>query len=276
MFDQGKPKQIIDGLRDLFALSNDDPRKIVAVAVALCLACSLIVSGAAVGLRPLQERNASIALKREILKVSGLYDEDRDVEQTFGLLEARLVRLEDGGYVTDVPLEGYDMRKAAGDPDISRALDGGEDLARIKTRPDLMPVYLLREQDELKKLILPVYGYGLWSTMYGLLALQADGRTVIDISFYDQLETAGLGGEVANPRWQQTWVGKQVADAAGEPKFELVKGAVDPSSSDAVYQVDALSGATLTSNGVTNLVRFWMGDLGYGPYLARLRAGLED
>lgn len=264
------------GLGGLLALPNDDPRKTVAVALALCLVCSLIVSAAAVGLRPLQERNASLSLKREILKVAGLFEQGGDVEQAFGKLDARLVELTSGRYAKDQSVDDYDMRKAARDPELSRKLDGAEDLAGIKARPKLMPVYLLRNNDELRGVILPIYGYGLWSTMYGLLALEADGRTVRDISFYDQLETAGLGGEVANPRWQQTWVGKAVADESGQPRFELVKGSVDPASDAAVYQVDALSGATLTSNGVTQLVRFWMGDLGYGPYLARVRAGEED
>lgn len=264
------------GLSGLFSLPNDDPRKTVAVAVALCMVCSLIVSAAAVGLRPLQERNASLSLKREILKVAGLFEQGGDVEQAFGRLDARLVELTSGRYLKGRSIDDYDMRKAARDPNLSRTLDGAEDLARIKARPKLMPVYLLRDKDELRGVILPVYGYGLWSTMYGLLALEADGRTVRDISFYDQLETAGLGGEVANPRWQQTWVGKAVVDESGQPRFELVKGSVDPASDAALYQVDALSGATLTSNGVTQLVRFWVGDLGYGPYLARVRAGEED
>lgn len=258
-------------MKNIFRLPNDDPRKIVAVALALCLVCSLVVSGAAVSLRPLQEKNESMALKGEILKVAGLYQEGQDVEQAFAGLDSRLVDLESGEYVTDIDANTYDPRKAAKDPELGIALSGSEDLARIRNRAKVMPVYLLREDEQIKSLILPVHGYGLWSTMYALLALEPDGRTVRDISFYEQRETAGLGGEVANPKWQASWIGKQVTDEQGIPSFTVMKGNVVAGNPKAHYQVDGLSGATLTSNGVTNLVRFWMGDKGYGPYLARLR-----
>lgn len=260
------------GLRALIDLPNDDPRKTLAVALALCLVCSLLVSVAAVGLRPLQERNESLALKREILKVAGLYRPGVDIEQAFARLDPRLVDLGSGEYVEGPNPADYDMRAAAGDPGRSLSLDDDEDIARIRSRAHVMPVYLLRDDSGLETVILPVYGYGLWSTMYGLLALAPDGRTVRDMSFYDQRETAGLGGEIANPRWLAQWSGKQVVDAQGRPAFRVAKGSVDPDSSAAIHQVDGLSGATLTSNGVTNLVRFWVGDLGYGRFLERIRA----
>lgn len=260
----------------MFSLPNSDPRKIIAVAVVMCLVCSLIVSAAAVGLRPMQERNESLALKREILKVAGLYQPGDDIEAKFAKLDARLVDLQSGQYTDQIDIGDFDMHKAAHDPELSLKLTGDQDLARIRTRSKIMPVYLMRDGDKLDGVILPVYGYGLWSTMYGLLALGPDGRTVRDVSFYDQQETAGLGGEVANPKWQATWTGKQVVDETGKPRFQLVKGGVNPSSPNIDYQVDSLSGATLTSNGVTNLVRFWMGDMGYGPYLDRVRKGMED
>lgn len=260
-------------LKAVFAQPNDDPQKIVAVALALCLVCSLIVSAAAVTLRPLQERNASLALKQEILKVAGMYDPAADVEQTFARLDTQLVDLATGEYVRDMDPAGYDPRSAADDPALGLALSADQDTARIRKRAKIMPVYLQRSDDQVQSLILPVHGYGLWSTMYALIALAPDGQTVKAVSFYEQRETAGLGGEVANPRWLATWVGKQVADADGTPRFELVKGSVDAESPDAIYQVDGLAGATLTANGVTNLVRFWVGELGFGPYLARVREG---
>ncbi|MCP5298111.1 MAG: Na(+)-translocating NADH-quinone reductase subunit C [Chromatiaceae bacterium] len=263
-------------LSGLFGLPNDDPRKTVAIAVLLCLVCSLIVSAAAVGLRPQQQRNEAQALKREILKVAGLFDEGMDVDAAFAGLDARLVDLASGEYVDGVDVASYDVRKASTDPDASVTLDGDTDVARIRSRAKRMPVYLLRGHGELERIILPVHGYGLWSTMYGLLALAPDGRTVVDVSFYDQRETAGLGGEVANPHWLSGWSGKQVADDSGEPRFRVAKGSVDPAAPNAGYQVDGLSGATLTSNGVTNLVRFWVGPNGYGPYLERIRTGREN
>lgn len=261
-------------VKEIFTLPNDDPRKTVAVALALCLICSLIVSGTAVSLRPLQEHNAALSVKREILRAAGLYGEGVDVEAVFGSrIETRLVDLETGDYVESIDPATYDQRKAAADPQTSIVLSSEQDLAKIRSRASVAPVYLLKEGDALERVILPVHGYGLWSTMYGLLALAPDAKTVRAVTFYDQRETAGLGGEVANPKWQARWDGKEVIDQDGRPVFRVVKGSVDPNSSTARHEVDGLSGATLTSNGVTNLVRFWMGEDGFGPYLARLRKG---
>lgn len=269
------------GPTGLWRLPNDDPRKIVAVAVVLCLVCSLVVSAAAVLLRPLQEYNASLALKREVVKVAGLYQPGDDVAAAFAKLDAKLVDLATGDYVTDIEPAGYDPRKAAKDPELGLALSPEQDLARIRNRAKIMPVYLryqgdIREPRYIESIILPINGYGLWSTMYGLLALAPDGRTVQRVSFYEQRETAGLGGEVANPKWQASWQDKAVADAQGRPRFTVVKGSVQPGVPEAKYQVDGLSGATLTSNGVTNLMRFWIGEMGYGPYLERIRQARGD
>jgi Na+-transporting NADH:ubiquinone oxidoreductase subunit C len=85
-----------------------------------------------------------------------------------------------------------------------------------------------------------------------------------------------LGGEVDNPNWKAIWPGKKVydLDASDTPKIEVVKGAVDRSGTDAQYLVDGLSGATLTSRGITNLVQYWAGEHGFQQYLNRLRSGV--
>lgn len=267
---------LADALKQLFARPNDDPLKTVAVALVLCLACSVVVSAAAVGLRPLQERNASLALKREILRVAGLAQPGQPVEQAFAAIEVRLVDLASGDWVAHPDPMNYSYRDAGKDLQASEAL-GEQDSAGIQRRPKRMPVYLVRAEDgALKTVILPVYGYGLWSTMHGLIALQPDGRHARALSFYEQRETAGLGGEVANPQWQAKWIGKTLIDDAGEPVIRIAKGAVDPSAPHADQRVDGLSGATLTTNGVTNLMHFWLGAQGFGPFLERLRAGTLD
>ena len=122
-----------------------------------------------------------------------------------------------------------------------------------------------------EKIILPVHGRGLFSMLYGFLALEGDLSTVSGITFYEQGETAGLGGEITNPRWQQIWKGKEAFGETGELRLTAVKGTVDPASPDAVHQVDGLSGATMTTRSVDNLVKFWLGAEGYGPLLERLR-----
>jgi Na+-transporting NADH:ubiquinone oxidoreductase subunit C len=135
-----------------------------------------------------------------------------------------------------------------------------------------MVIYQVMENEQVVRLILPVYGKGLWSTMYGFIALKNDLQMVTGFIFYEHGETPGLGGEIDNPRWRAKWIGKRAFDESGELKIEVVKGTIDPASPQAQYQVDGLSGATLTTRGVDNLVQFWLGENGYGPFLQNLRA----
>jgi Na+-transporting NADH:ubiquinone oxidoreductase subunit C len=254
------------------ALPNDDPRKIVAVAVILCLVCSVMVSSAAVLLKPQQERNQALAIKSEIVKVAGLQSDGADVEQLFGQIETRIVDLDTGEYVDTIDPASFNPQAAAKDPATSIALAPADDIARIKRRALYAPVYLVRRDDKLETLILPVYGKGLWSTMQGFLALAGDGRTIKGLTFYEQGETPGLGDEIVNPQWQQQFKGKSAFDEQGQPRIHLIKGTVQESSPDAKYQVDGIAGATLTSNGVTHLLQYWLSDAGFGPYLKRLQS----
>lgn len=255
----------------LLALPNEDPRKVVTIALALCLVCSIAVSSTAVLLRPLQEHNEKLAIKREILKVAGLYRPDAKMEDLFRQVEVRVVDLATGAYTPDIDPETFDPRSAARDPDVSVQVPPGQDIASIKRRARFAPVYLVRDNCGIQLVILPVHGYGLWSTMYGLLALQGDGRTIAGLSFYEHAETAGLGSEITNARWLEQWQGKLAVDAQGVPVIRVARGAVDRASSGASYQVDGLSGATLTGNGVTNLMHYWLGAQGFAPYLDRIR-----
>lgn len=263
----------LGGLKGLLALPNDDPRKLLSLALTLCLVCSLAVSASAVLLRPLQEKNADLALKREILAVAELLQPGANVERLFAeRVDTRILDLASGQF-TDLDPAGFNQRKAARDPATSLAVPAEQDIARLRSRAKLAPVYLIRSGERLERIVLPVHGSGLWSTMYGLLALDADGRTIKGMSFYEQGETAGLGAEIESPGWLDRWRGKQALDEQGRVRFELVKGGVNPADPDSRYQVDALAGATLTSDGVTNLIRYWLSDNGFGPYLERVRAG---
>jgi Na+-transporting NADH:ubiquinone oxidoreductase subunit C len=145
-----------------------------------------------------------------------------------------------------------------------------KDIAKIRQLEKYGLVYLVKDQEQIKNIILPIRGAGLYSTLYGFLALQADGSTIQGLSFYDQGETPGLGGEIVNPRWRAKWQGKKIYDETGMPKIDVIKGAVDSSQPQAIHQVDAIAGATLTSRGVGNLMRFWFGELGYKALLERI------
>ena len=112
--------------------------------------------------------------------------------------------------------------------------------------------------------------------MYGVVALKPDIVTIDSITFYDHGETPGLGGEIENPAWKVRWRGKEALDGEGNVLIEVLDGPVDQSRPGAERQVDGLSGATYTTRGVDQLVKFWLGPDGYGPYLGRLRGGRDD
>ncbi len=255
---------------------KDTVGKTLLVAFLLCIVCSVVVSTAAVSLRPLQEANKDIDKKKNILVAAGLYDAALDVETQFQAIETRLVDLDSGRFVdpeeAGVDPQVFDQRKAAKDPATSRALSGEDDIAKISRRENQALVYIVNGEQGFEKIILPVHGYGLWSTLYGFIALEDDLNTVAGLGFYDHGETPGLGGEVDNPRWKAIWPGKQVYKD-GQVELQLLKGAVMPGMADEEYRVDGLSGATLTARGVTNLVNFWLGANGFQPFLTNFKAG---
>lgn len=254
--------------------SNDSIGKTLIVAFALCIVCSVIVSTAVVMLKPVQEVNQALDKKRNILAAAGMLVEAESVEEQFSRVQTRVVDLRTGRFADDaVDPEKYDQRRAARDPEMSDTLSAEDDIAKISRREQYALVYLVKSsQGDIEKIILPIRGYGLWSTMRGFIALESDGNTIAGVGFYEHGETPGLGGEIDNPRWKAFWPGKEVY-RDGSVEIGLVKGSVDPTAKAAPWQVDGLAGATLTARGVTNLMHFWLGENGFEPFLNNLRAG---
>ncbi|KZY28106.1 MULTISPECIES: Na(+)-translocating NADH-quinone reductase subunit C [unclassified Oleiphilus] len=263
--------------------SKETVGKTITVAFLLCIVCSIVVAGSVVLLKPIQEKNKALNLKANILAAAGLLVEGAsatEIENAFSAIKPMLVDLDSGEYVEASAVNkenvlDYDQRKAAKDPAFSTTLSRADDVAGIKRRVKFAKIYLVEDAGKIETIILPVSGYGLWSTLHGFLALEGDANTVVGLGFYEHAETPGLGGEVDNPRWKAIWPGKKVYDFASsdQPKLGLIKGAVDKSRADAEYMVDGLSGATLTSVGVTNLIQYWTGEQGFQKYLNRLREG---
>lgn len=253
--------------RSIFA--NDHPFKTVLVAVVLCLVCSLLVTTTTILLKPRQEANERLLVeKREILRVLGQFDEQTENYDALSNIETRLVELATGEYVSHIDAETYNYNKAVANPETRVELSADLDIASVKAIARYAPVYLVWDGGRVSRVVIPVYGYGLWSTMYAYLALEADGSEVAGIRFYRHGETPGLGSEIAEPEWQAGWQGKRIYDRAGEVGLRLVKtGERDPAR--AMHEIDAISGATITSDGVSNLIRFWLGEQGYGPFLKR-------
>lgn len=259
--------------------ARDSWKNVVLVAVTLCLVCSVLVSATAVLLAPRQAANAALDRQKNLLQAAGLLRPGDPVDRVRELMqgvESRVVSLSDGTYVDDIDPDSFDQRAAARDKATSLVLEPEVDLARIQRRSRYATVHLIRDGDRLSQVILPVRGAGLYSTLYGFIALESDLRTVVGLKFYEQGETAGLGAEVDNPRWLAQWDGKVVLDRAGRPVLQVVKGGVAPGDPDAIHKVDAISGATITSRSVQNLLNFWLDDSGFGPYLKRLRQQLTE
>ncbi|MFI8744137.1 Na(+)-translocating NADH-quinone reductase subunit C [Pseudomonas sp. NPDC077186] len=247
------------------------------VALLVCLVCSVFVAGAAIALKPTQVENRLLDKQRSILAIAGLGEAGMSaakVKELFNsTITAKLVDLESGKFSDAHNPITFDPLKASKDPSLSSVLKGSDDIAGIKRQERFSTVYMVEKDGQVETLILPVRGYGLWSTLHGFIAVKGDLNTVVGMGFYQHGETPGLGGEVDNPKWKGQWPGKTLFDDNGELAVQIVKGGVDPQSPQAVHQVDGLAGATLTSVGVDNLLKFWLGQNGFGPFIANLRAG---
>ena len=261
-------------LADLLSRPNDDPKKTIGVALALCMVCSIVVSGAAVLLRPAQQANAELDRRKNVVEVAGLIDGGEvsaaEIEELFGSIERRIVELGSGDFTDEFDDDGFDQRAAAADPEYGVGIAPDSDIAGLGRRSRYAEVFLVRDGDALEQVVLPVHGLGLWSTLYGFVALEGDLRTISGLKFYDHAETAGLGGEIENVAWRRQWEGKLAFDEEGELRIAVARGTVPADSPDAAYSVDGLAGATLTSRGVTNLLRYWLDEEGFGPFLERL------
>ena len=247
-------------------MQNDSITKTIVVVVTLCAVCSLIVSVAAVKLRPLQKANAAEEIARDILEISGLQSQG---DIALKLIEPRIVDLKSGNFDTHLSPDRFDMLRAAQDPATSRALSSEEDIASIDRLPKYAKVYLVRNDKDLtrvERIIFPIYGYGLWSILHGFITLESDGNTIYRLKFYQHKETPGLGARVDSVAWRQQWEGKRIYNRAGQVALGIGKCRT-PLPTDSKYKIDGLSGATLTACGVNNMIDFWFGDKGYGPFL---------
>lgn len=247
-------------------------------AAAVCLVCALLVAASAVGLRDKQETNARLFRQKNVLLVSALLKPgeslpDRELQHRFDEnIKLRLVDLSTGELLPEGKIDekSYDQLRARNDPQLSRPVSRNS--AQVQRVPKYALVGFVMRAGAVEQIVLPVEGVGMWATLYGFVSLDRDGNTIRGLTYYDQKETPGLGGEVSNPRWQALWVGRKAYDANWEPKIVVIKGNAGPPEQDP-HRVDGLSGATITSNGVSHMMAFWFGNDGYGPFLRRFREG---
>lgn len=246
-------------MSDKKEFDRDSISNTLIVAIGLSLVCSIIVSSAAIVLKPVQKKNEDRFRQQIILEVAGLMEPGGNVDELFGAIETRTVDLESGTY-TD-----------AADMDAVVAIPEDLDTAGIVQRAAFVDIYLVKDGDQVRQVILPVYGKGLWSTMLGYLAVAPDGNTIRGLRFYSHAETPGLGDQVDKEAWRAQWDGKLIYSDSEEPQIRVIKGQVPQGIAGADYMIDGMSGATLTGNGVTGLVQYWTGPHGFGPYLKNFR-----
>ncbi len=254
------------------AVNKDSASYIVGFSLGVCLVCSLGVSAAAILLKDRQEVNAKVAQQEKILDVAGLIrpGEKLSTDEVQSLFAERLVPvlvdLETGALLADAEGVGaadFDMMGAA---KAANAVAEPND-AKVRFQPKIGKIfYQVDLKGQVKKIIIPVEGYGLWGFLFGYIALEADGETISGITYYKHAETPGLGGEVDNPKWKGSWKGKKAFKPdKPEVAIQVVKNARGE------FQVDALSGSTITSRGVSNMMAFWLGDRGFGKFLQNVR-----
>jgi Na+-transporting NADH:ubiquinone oxidoreductase subunit C len=258
------------------AQAKDTPLRALLTVLVTAVICSTVVSASVVLLRPIQLNNQLLERSGNIMQLTGLLPAGEAVEddvllELFKSLDTRVVNIDEADFDDGIDPYTFDARKAAGDPELSVAVPAAQDRAKLGRRSRFKVVYLVWQDGVLDRVILPIRGAGMWSMLYGYVALEPDFNTLAGVIFYEQNETPGLGDQISQDYWERQWQGKQLYDETGEMLFHVAEGPVTPGSAAADYQVDALTGATVTANAVTALMQYWFGPDGYGPLLQRLR-----
>jgi Na+-transporting NADH:ubiquinone oxidoreductase subunit C len=258
-------------------MNNDSPAKAFLVILLTALICSSLVSASVVILRPIQLNNQMVERSRNIMQLTGLVEEgvtpsDEEMLELYKGMDVRILDIDTAGFNDELDPLSFDQRRAVNNPELGVDIPPTEDLAKLGRRSRYAPVYMvLGEDGELERLILPVHGTGMWSTIYGYIALESDLNTIAAVTFYEQNETPGLGDQIMRPEWQAQWEGRHIYDEVGDARFAINHGKVEPGSSTWLYEVDALTGATVTADAVTAMIRYWFGPDGYRDFLNKLR-----
>ncbi len=250
--------------------ARSTPPNPIVVALVVAIICALGVSLAAVALRPYYLANldaarvARLGSLVEALNRSGLDVKPEDIE-------AVAVDLESGELDSSVNPLVYDARTAVLDPTTSIAIPSAKDVAGMKRRENHAVVYFAKDENsETAALIIPIWGVGYQSAIYGYLALAPDAQEILALKIYEHGETPGLGSRIQDRDWEDQWPGKQAFNDTGEVSIHI--GGGDPAN-----RVDAISGATRTSMGVDGMLRFWLGELGFARFLQNFRTqGVES
>ncbi|RAP29338.1 NADH:ubiquinone oxidoreductase subunit C [Candidatus Marinamargulisbacteria bacterium SCGC AG-343-D04] len=215
-------------------------------AIGMCLVCSIALTSANVGLKERQQLNVKIDQQKNILKSLGLFSSEVSYsgEEIQNMYETKVksAYLNNDGIITESVTDN--------------------------------PIFIVGSEDSIEKYSIPFKAYGLWSWVYGYLALKGDGNTIIGMTVYSHAETPGLGGEVEKSWFQEQFVGKKITDIKGRfVSIGVAKGKAKESVSEdkLAHYIDGISGATVTSKGVEKYLKIDLKK--YEKLSARLRRG---
>ena len=264
-------------------MDNDNPIKAILVVMLTALVCSVLVTLTAVKWQPIQQAYQNLDRNRALVEISGLIHEteqltNSEVISLLQKIEARVVNLGTGETDLSHNPKTFDGWLADNNPELSEEIPTELDLAKLKHRSRLVNAYLIidSENGQLKRLVLPIYGKGMWSKIFGFIAVENDLNTIAGITFYQQTETAGIGDKILDPNWQKSWRGRKLFDENNTLLHGGDLNRISPSELGALHQIDAISGATVTVDAVKDMVRYWFGPHGYINFLVAFHKELQQ
>ena len=209
----------------------------------LVVVAAAVLAVAAVGLKPFQKKNQEIEKMQQLLTAAGIDNDAKTAENIYKECfkqelavnkKGEQVSVYENGKLTKGDIRPFDI-------ELAKELAKGDEA--------MLPVYICKH-DGKTIYVVPVYGTGLYGPVWGNVAIAEDLNTVVGVLFDHSGETPGLGAEITNPKFREQFAGKQIFDN-GEVKLAVVKG----NKTDEKFQADAVTGATNTSNGVSNMLK---------------------
>ena len=253
--------------RRFLALPMESRPKTILAAFVVSAVCAVLVSSATVILRPIQAANRAAEEEARVeALVRGIPGMSDLLTEVGGSLSTVVVDLARGRAANDVTPST--LLATLADTSNWTSLDAGQDLAGLGARPDYAQVFLLRDNDLVSLLLLPIAGQGYNGRIEAVLALRGDMNTIAGVTVTRQSETPGLGARIEEGAWQASFPGQQIFDSEGAVRFSVARG-----TASSIHEVDGITGATRTSNAFTQMVRFWLGPDGYGPLIAAISRG---
>jgi len=217
---------------------------------------AVVLSVTSISLSPYQKKNSEVEKMKNILTSVSIHPETAQTEHTFNqYITKQIVLNNKGEEVTD--------KVSAFNIDLKKELDK---IKSGKTDEQLFPLFICNK-DGKSFYIIPVRGKGLWGPIWGYISLESDMNTVYGASFGHKGETPGLGAEIETEEFQHQFVGKKIFDESNQfVSVAAIKGGASPTD---MHGVDAISGATITSKGVTEMLHRTLSN--YIPYFKKIK-----